>query len=154
MAPDARPRDLPTIVLVVFDTARWDRVGCYGYERPTTPTLDSLARDGLRVKTMVSNAPWTLPAHASLFTGLYPSQHGSQWRTGPKLRPSVKVTMAEWLGSLGYETWCVTNNGMISGRTGLARGFDRYLFRLDLERGWRRRARRAEKVLRGGDSGG
>jgi len=146
--------DLPNILLVVFDTARFDRIGCYGYSKPTSPTLDSLANAGLRVETMVSNAPWTLPAHASLFTGLYPSQHGSQWRTGPKLRPSVNVTMAEWLRSLGYETWCVTNNGLISERTGLARGFDHYVFRLDLEQGWQRRARRLQKVLRGGDSGG
>jgi arylsulfatase A-like enzyme len=146
--------DLPTVVLVVLDTARFDRVGCYGYARPTTPTLDSLAREGLRVETMVSNAPWTLPSHGSLFTGLYPTQHGSQWRTGPKLRPSVEVTMAEWLRGLGYETWCVTNNGMISARTGLSRGFDRYVFRLDLERGFPRIARRVEKVLLGGDSGG
>ncbi|MEA2521379.1 MAG: hypothetical protein QOI81_1025 [Actinomycetota bacterium] len=146
--------DLPTIVLVVLDTARRDRFGCYGYDRPTSPTVDGLARAGLRVDTMLSNAPWTQPAHGSLFTGLYPTQHGAQWRTGPKLRPSVKVTMAEWLRSLGYDTWCVTNNGMISERTGLARGFDHYAFRLDLEQGWQRRARRWEKVLRGGDSGG
>jgi arylsulfatase A-like enzyme len=148
------PSDLPNIVLVVLDTARLDRFGCYGYARPTTPTVDSLARGGLRVETMVSNAPWTQPAHASLFTGLYPSQHGAQWRTGPKLRPAVEVTMAEWLRGLGYDTWCVTNNGMISSRTGLARGFDHYVFRMDLEAGWRRRWRRLEKVARGGDSGG
>ncbi len=146
--------DLPNIVLVVFDTARWDRFGCYGYERPTTPTVDALASDGLRAETMIANGPWTLPSHGSLFTGLYPSQHGSQWQTGPKLRDSAKVTLAEWLRSLGYDTWCVTNNGLISERTGLARGFDHYAFRLDIERGWRRAARRVPKALFGGDSGG
>ncbi|MEA2581509.1 MAG: hypothetical protein QOE83_2401 [Actinomycetota bacterium] len=146
--------DLPTIVLVVLDTARADRFGCYGYERPTSPTVDGLARAGLRMETMLSNAPWTQPAHGSLFTGLYPTQHGAQWQTGPKLRPTVDVTMAEWFRSLGYDTWCVTNNGMISERTGLSRGFDHYAFRLDLEQGWQRRLRRWEKVARGGDSGG
>jgi arylsulfatase A-like enzyme len=157
-APSAASRassdDLPTIVLVVFDTARWDRFGCYGYERPTTPTVDSLAAEGLRAETMIANGPWTLPAHGSLFTGLYPTQHGSQWQTGPRLRGTAAVTLAEWLRALGYETWCVTNNGLISERTGLARGFDRYAFRLDIERGWRRAARRIPKVLFGGDSGG
>lgn len=148
------PEDLPNIVLVVFDTARWDRFGCYGYERPTTPTVDALAKDGLRVETMIANGPWTLPSHGSLFTGLYPSQHGSQWGTGPRLRDAAAPTMAEWLGSLGYETVCVTSNGLISPRTALSRGFDRYAFRLDLERGWRRVARRIPKVLLGGDSGG
>jgi arylsulfatase A-like enzyme len=152
--PPPSLRDLPTIVLVIFDTARRDRFGCYGYERPTTPTVDSLARGGIRFEHMISNAPWTLPSHASLFTGLYPTQHGAQWRTGPKLRPTVGPTMAEWLGSLGYDTWCVTNNGMISERTTLSRGFGTYAFRLDLERGRARRLRRARKVAFGGDSGG
>jgi arylsulfatase A-like enzyme len=149
-----RLSDLPTIVLVVFDTARRDRFGCYGYGRPTTPTVDSLARGGSRFDAMVSNAPWTLPSHASLFTGLYPTQHGSQWRTGPKPRPSVTITMAEWLAGLGYDTWCVTNNGMIGERTTLSRGFGTYAYRLDLERGLTRRVRRARKVAFGGDSGG
>ncbi|MFL5798071.1 MAG: sulfatase [Actinomycetota bacterium] len=153
-ASPAPSGDLPTIVLVVFDTARWDRFGCYGYERPTTPTVDSLAAQGLRAETMIANGPWTLPAHGSMFTGLYPSQHGSQWQTGPRLRDSAKVTLAEWLRALGYDTWCVTNNGLISERTGLARGFDHYAFRLDVERGWRRAARRIPKALFGGDSGG
>jgi arylsulfatase A-like enzyme len=151
-APSAS--DLPTIVLVVLDTARRDRFGCYGYARPTTPTVDSLARGGTRFDAMVANAPWTLPSHASLFTGLYPTQHGSQWRTGPKPRPSVGPTIAQWLGALGYDTWCVTNNGMIGERTTLSRGFDTYAYRLDLERGQTRRLRRARKVAFGGDSGG
>ena len=149
-----RSGELPNIVLVVFDTARWDRFGCYGYERPTTPTVDALAAEGLRVETMIANGPWTLPSHGSMFTGLYPSQHGSQWGTGPLLRSSARVTLAEWLRSIGYDTWCVTNNGLVSERTGLARGFDHYAFRLDIERGWRRAARRIPKALWGGDSGG
>ncbi len=148
------PEQLPNIVLVVFDTARWDRFGCYGYGRPTTPFVDGLAEQGLRVETMIANGPWTLPSHGSLFTGLYPSQHGSQWQTGPRLRDSVSITMAEWLRGLGYHTICATNNGLISERTGLSRGFDRYAFRLDLERGRRRVGRRVKKVLAGGDSGG
>jgi arylsulfatase A-like enzyme len=149
-----RSGELPNIVMVVFDTARWDRFGCYGYERPTTPTVDALAAEGLRAETMIANGPWTLPSHGSLFTGLYPSQHGSQWQTGPRLRDSAAVTLAEWLRSIGYDTWCVTNNGLISPRTGLARGFDHYAFRLDIEHGWRRAARRIPKALFGGDSGG
>lgn len=144
----------PDIVFVVFDTSRRDRFGCYGYDRDTTPTVDALAREGRTVRTMIANAPWTLPSHASLFTGLYPSQHGAQWQTGPQMNPRVDVTLAEWLRDLGYETICATNNGLISDRTGLARGFGRYAFRLDLERGWRRKVRRARKAIAGGDSGG
>lgn len=146
--------ELPNIVLVVFDTARWDRFGAYGYARPTTPTVDSLAGSGLKVETMIANGPWTLPSHGSLFTGLYPTQHGSQWGTGNRLRDSVPLTMAEWLAGLGYQTVCATNNGLISAETGLARGFHRYGFRLDLERGRRRVVRRVKKAALGGDSGG
>lgn len=145
---------LPNIVLLVLDTSRRDRFGCYGYERNTTPTVDALAREGLRHDGMISNAPWTVPAHGSLFTGLYPTQHGAQWRGGMKLRPSVTVTLAEWMRSIGYETMCATNNGLISSSTGLARGFDHYAFRLDLERGLPRIRRRVAKALVGGDSGG
>jgi arylsulfatase A-like enzyme len=146
--------ELPDIVLVVFDTARWDRFGCYGYDRPTTPTVDRLANEGLLIESMVANAPWTLPSHASLFTGLYPAQHGAQWQTGLRLRESVPITMAQWLRARGYKTVCATNNGLISSDSGLARGFERYGFRLDLERGPRRMMRRARKALLGGDSGG
>lgn len=146
--------DLPNIVLVVLDTARRDRFGCYGYERPTSPTVDSLARDGMLVENMFANAPWTPPSHASMFTGLYPSEHGCQWGTEIRLREGVGVTLAEWLGELGYQTMCVTNNGLISAATGLTRGFSSVTSRLDLERGVRRMARRARKGLFGGDGGG
>ncbi|MGH9197181.1 MAG: sulfatase-like hydrolase/transferase, partial [Acidimicrobiia bacterium] len=146
--------DLPDIVLVVFDTARRDRFGCYGYERMTTPTVDSLATSGLMAETMITNGPYTLPSHGSLFTGLFPTEHGSQWGTGPQLRESVELTMAEWARDLGYETVCATNNGLISSRTKLSRGFDRYGARLALERGPKRVSRRIKKVLFGGDSGG
>jgi arylsulfatase A-like enzyme len=146
--------DHPNIVLVVFDTARRDRFGCYGYDRPTTPAVDSLARGGLVLETMISNAPWTLPAHGSLFTGLYPTEHGAQWQTGPALRDAVPTTLAESLKGLGYDTWCVTNNGLISAKTRLARGFDTHVTRLDLEKGLPRLARRVPKALFGGDSGG
>jgi arylsulfatase A-like enzyme len=145
---------LPNIILVVFDTARRDRFGCYGYERPTTPTVDSLAAEGMRVETMIASGPYTLPSHGSLFTGLYPTQHGLQWRSGPTRLPASATTMAEWLRGRGYHTVCATNNGLLSARSGLTRGFEHYASRLDLEEGRLRLARRARKVLLGGDSGG
>jgi len=147
-------REKPNVILIVLDTARRDRFGCYGYDRPTTPTVDALAKQGMRAERMVANAPYTLPSHASLFSGLYPTEHGCHWTSGHQLRSTVKLTMAEWFRSLGYETVCATNNNLISNRTGLARGFDRYAARLDLERGFPRVARRVKKALLGGDSGG
>jgi arylsulfatase A-like enzyme len=146
--------DLPDVILVVFDTARRDRFGCYGYAPRTTPTTDSLAAAGTVVETMIANGPWTLPSHASLFTGLYPSQHGAQWQTGRRLNDRVQVTLAEVLGAAGYTTVCATNNALIAQGTGLARGFDRHAHRSDLEGPWARRARQVKKVLMGGDSGG
>jgi len=147
-------RSSPDIVLVVFDTARRDRFGCYGYGSPTTPTTDSLARSGTVVDRMITNAPWTLPSHASLFTGLYPSQHGAQWKTGRQLSAGVRTTLAEFLRDAGYETVCATSNGLISAGTGLARGFDHHVHRSDLESGWKKKARQVQKVAMGGDSGG
>jgi arylsulfatase A-like enzyme len=147
-------QSLPDIVIVVLDAARWDRFGCYGSARGVTPTVDSLAREGRLVETMVSNGPWTLPSHGSLFTGLYPSQHGSQWQTGRRLRAAVRITLAEWLKSLGYQTVCATSNSLISRETGLARGFDDYVTKGTLLAGRVRKLRRARNLLVGGDSGG
>jgi arylsulfatase A-like enzyme len=149
-----RRGDLPDVVLVVFDTARRDRFGAYGYGRRTTPATDSLAAAGLVADRMIANGPWTLPSHASLFTGLYPTEHGAQWQTGRRLNDDVRVTLAELLRDAGYETLCATNNALISSSTGLARGFDRHVHRSDLEGPWSRRARQLRKVAAGGDSGG
>ena len=146
--------DLPNIVLVVFDTARRDRFGCYGYQRLTTPTVDSLASEGLVLDTMITNGPWTLPSHGSLFTGLYPAQHGSQWRSGLSVRDSVPLTVAEFLGGLGYDTWCVTNNVLITEATRLTRGFGHTIPRRDIESKGKRILRHAKRVAVGGDSGG
>jgi arylsulfatase A-like enzyme len=146
--------ELPNIIVVVLDTARWDRFGCYGSGRGITPTVDSLGREGRVVETMITNGPWTLPSHGSLFTGLYPSQHGSQWQTGPRLSDGVEVTMAEWLKLLGYRTVCATANNLISPDTGLSRGFDHHVSKKALRAGRRWGARRAKNVVLGGDFGG
>lgn len=146
-------QELPDIILVVLDAARWDRFGCYGSTRGATPTVDGLAREGRVVETMIANGPWTLPSHGSLFTGLYPSQHGSQWQTGPRLRDSV-LTMADWLRTVGYQTVCATGNNLISADTGLARGFVHHASKKSLRAGRRWAARRARAMLFGGDFGG
>ena len=59
----------PPVVLVTLDTTRADRLGCYGYARATSPRLDELCADGTRYARAYSTSSWTLPAHASLFTG-------------------------------------------------------------------------------------
>jgi len=66
----------PSIVLAVLDTTRADAVSAYGTATRTTPTIDALARSGVLYEHAYANANWTLPSHASLFTGLLVSQHG------------------------------------------------------------------------------
>ena len=72
---DATPRPRG-VILISIDTLRADRLGCYGYERPTTPSLDRLAAAGTLFENCVAQAPWTLPAHATMLTGLAPHRHG------------------------------------------------------------------------------
>ena len=64
------------VVLISIDTLRADHVGCYGYPRPITPNIDQLATEGVRFANVISPAPLTLPAHASMLTGTIPPVHG------------------------------------------------------------------------------
>ena len=91
----------PNIVLIVLDTVRADHLSCYGYSRPTTPNLDRLAARGVRFENVIAPSSWTLPAIASIFTGLLPHQHGANW--GDALA-SGPWTLAKILQAKGYET--------------------------------------------------
>jgi arylsulfatase A-like enzyme len=116
------PAGAPDVVVVVLDTVRADHVSAYGYERPTTPSFDALARDGALFLAATSPATWSLPSHASLFTGLFPSGHGAH-DEHPHLRADVP-TLGEALAAAGFETACFTANPWISDALGTARGFD------------------------------
>ena len=67
----------PSVLFVVLDTVRKDHLSVYGYDRPTSPTLGDFAAEARVYGEAVTAAPWTLPVHASIFTGLYPSEHGA-----------------------------------------------------------------------------
>jgi arylsulfatase A-like enzyme len=112
----------PNIVLVVLDSVRAANTSAYGYGRPTTPHLDQLAREGARFEQATSVGCWTLPVHASLFTGLHPIQHGVTV-SASALADSVP-TLAEQLRDAGYRTACFSNNAYISSASGLTRGFE------------------------------
>ena len=115
----------PNVVLVVIDTVRADRLSCYGYDRPTTPHIDALCERGVRFANAFSTSSWTLPAHASLFTGLFPIGHGAtQERT--RLEGGAS-TLAEILGAHGYATFAASDNPLVGSRTGLDRGFDAFV---------------------------
>ncbi|MEE8509101.1 MAG: sulfatase-like hydrolase/transferase, partial [Myxococcota bacterium] len=64
------------VLLVTLDTTRADRLGAYGYRQASTPTFDRLAREGILFESAIAPAPITLPSHASILTGVYPSAHG------------------------------------------------------------------------------
>lgn len=131
--------DYPNIVLIVFDTARRDRFGCYGYNRGTTPAVDAFAREALLFEGMMAPAPWTVPSHASLFTGLHVREHGADHPV-PILPPTT--TLASHLRASGYTTVCVTNNPLIHDDTGLSQGFMDFIFRPYLrDHRWLNRAR-------------
>jgi arylsulfatase A-like enzyme len=109
----AVPPALPpprAIVLVTIDTLRADRVGAYGHPRPTTPFLDRLAREGALFENAFASAAHTSPSHASMFTGLHPSQHGvrSNGQGFGDPRPGGFTTLAEGLAAAGYETAAVS----------------------------------------------
>jgi len=121
----SRVPDRPSIILVVLDTARADRFSCYGYGRDTTPFLRTLCKNATKYSGVVAPAPWTLPSHASIFTGLYPSAHGSTWKT--KRLDDGFLTLPEYLSERGYITVGFCNNPAVNETNGLAQGFDSFI---------------------------
>ena len=111
----------PSILLISVDTLRSDHLGCYGYERSTSPSIDKLARDGVVFDDVMSTCSWTLPSHASMLTGLYPSHHGLQ-DDGAKLAPRIR-TLADALAGRGYHNVAVVSHVYVSSTFGLDRGF-------------------------------
>jgi arylsulfatase A-like enzyme len=118
------PAESPNVLFITLDTVRADRLSLYGYQRPTTPTLERLAKQGIRFDAARATAPWTLPSHASMFTGQWPHQLGVEWLTPIR---SNSPMLAEYLGARGYATaGFVSNAGYCSYDTGLDRGFSYY----------------------------
>jgi arylsulfatase A-like enzyme len=118
--PPAR-KGAPDVVLIVLDTVRAENVSTYGYRRPTAPALDALAAEGTLFVDATSPSTWSLPSHASLFTGRYPSSHGAH--SEHRFLDARFPTLAEALQLGGYETYCITANAWISDGLGLTRGF-------------------------------
>jgi arylsulfatase A-like enzyme len=112
--------NLPNVVVVVLDTVRAANMSTYGYERETTPEFTKLAASSALFTRAVAPSTWSLPSHASLFTGWFPSAHathGEHRMLGPE-----PPTMAQTLAEAGYETWSFTSNPHISDGFGLTRG--------------------------------
>ncbi|MGA7668813.1 MAG: sulfatase [Nitrolancea sp.] len=134
-------RRKPNILLVVLDCARADHCSVYGHGRPTTPVLERLAAEGTVFEQAISPAGWSLPAHASLFTGLFPSRHGAddqhQYLDGDV--PTVPLTLAKE----GYRTIGICGNPWVSRETGLVRGFQHVDTLMPIQPGHGSRVRQA-----------
>jgi arylsulfatase A-like enzyme len=132
------PVKRPNVLLVVLDTVRADHMSLYGYERPTSPRLTDFAATATRYDRAQAAAPWTLPSHASIFTGLYPFEHGAHTYEKSELKkkgigavlPLSKqhLTLTEYLADEhDYETGAVVANKVFLGRKfGVGQGFDFY----------------------------
>ena len=123
----------PNILIVSIDTLRADRVGSYGYAAAQTPILDGLAARGLRFAQATTVAPLTLPAHASLFTGTFPTFHGVR-DNGQFYVGDEQTTLAEVLKGQGYRTGGFVSAFVLDRRWGIAQGFDTYFDNFDLSK--------------------
>ncbi len=137
-APPADPdRPLPPIVFLSLDTLRADRMSLYGNPAPTTPHLEELAKQATVYTRAQATAPWTLPSHASMFTGLYPFEHGARTYARSEIPEGVKgnvgslsydfTTLSEVLQQRGYQTIGYTaNEAYLNDRYAIHQGFDVY----------------------------
>jgi arylsulfatase A-like enzyme len=119
----SRPH-LPNVILISIDSLRADHLGCHGYGRDTSPSIDRIAAQSFRFASAVSQAPWTLPSHASILTGRNPISHGVD-RTIRKLGPRTD-TLPVWLKRKGYYTGGVVSGPYMHRSYGFDRGFHEY----------------------------
>jgi arylsulfatase A-like enzyme len=112
------------VLFILIDTLRADRLGAWGYERDTSPTIDWLAASGVRFARQLSQSSWTKCSMASLWTGLYPQRSGVL-RFDHVLSPSATLP-AEILREAGFRTVGLFRNGWVAGNFGFAQGFEVY----------------------------
>jgi uncharacterized sulfatase len=113
------------VILIVLDTHRFDRIGAYGYGRPTTPNLDHFAGESLFFERAVAPGQWTIPSHASLFSGEVPAVHGTV--QADDVLPKSFQTLASRLSASGIKTTGFCNNPLVGVlQNGFKRGFDNF----------------------------
>lgn len=113
------------VVLVTLDTTRADYIGCYGRALARTPTLDRLAGEGVRFAQALSPVPLTLPAHASILTGLDPQHHGARSNGSYRAEESL-TTLPELFREAGYATAGFVSAFVLDRRFGLAQGMETF----------------------------
>jgi arylsulfatase A-like enzyme len=125
--PAAADPDRPNLLLVSIDTLRADHLGSYGYDRPTSPRLDAFAAGAVRYEQAYAPAPWTLPSHAAMLTGVHPYSQGFRHRNSSI--PAAVPTAAELLATAGYRTAAFVDSnpkGYVGAERGFGRGFASY----------------------------
>ncbi len=115
----------PNLLMISLDTLRADHLGCYGYERPTSPNLDAFAENALLFERAMTSAAWTTPSHATVFTGLPPSIHRADNFTMTRLQDRF-TTLPEIASARGFLTAAYTEGIAMSGGLGFNQGFDTY----------------------------
>ncbi|PWB70578.1 MAG: hypothetical protein C3F15_13675 [Holophagae bacterium] len=124
------------VLLITLDTTRADRIGAYGWAAAETPRLDRLAGEGVLFEQTITPTAFTLPAHSSILTGLYPPYHGVRLNGGAALA-DVQTTLAERLSAAGYRCGAVVGAFVVDQRWGLNQGFEHYDDNFKLEAGQR-----------------
>jgi arylsulfatase A-like enzyme len=121
------------VILITMDTMRADHMSCYGYERHTSPRMDAFADSATFYTRSMASSPWTVPTHASLFSGRDPFEHGSHTLKAVGRSQNINLltdgflTLAEALAREGYATGAfVANDGLLATRWNLNQGFQTY----------------------------
>lgn len=119
------PPAADNVVVVLVDTLRADRLGCYGYSRPTSPRLDAFARESVVFEKAISQSSWTSPSVASLFTSVHPSAHGVERHES--ILGKERRTLAQEMKSAGRTTAAIsTNMAFVIEQKGFGLGFDHF----------------------------
>jgi arylsulfatase A-like enzyme len=134
----AGPAAADNVLILLVDALRADHLGCYGYPRPTSPTIDAFAAEGTRFANAISPAPWTLPVMGTIWTGLYPSLHGAVlasdvWKSRARSFTPVstldasRTTLAEVLAGAGVRTAAFVNGSYPGKVFGFGQGFEHFV---------------------------
>lgn len=127
-------KEPPNVLVLLVDALRADRLGCYGYPLGTSPRIDELAAESLLFSHVFAQSPWTQPSIPTLFTSLYPVQHGvyegeAHTKSGAlesDVLAASYTTLAEMFRDSGYETAAFVHNAHLRAAQGFAQGFDIY----------------------------
>lgn len=122
---------IKNVLLISIDTCRADHLSCYGFNRKTTPNIDTLAKQGILFENTYTPLALTLPAHSSMMTGTYPPYHKVRDNMVYRLDES-NLTLAEILKKNGYNTGAVVSSFILDSQFGLNQGFESYNDKFDM----------------------